>query len=142
MLDMKGNVDAHREIDLHDYAKYVLREGSNEERRELLGCFKSVLGSLTRSARSEIWHSPRVKAARYTLASLGEYPSCSIIFCIWRLMLFKSCAHRIGYSRREEVPRIARLDPKHSLAFRPFHIERLAWTDAVHYLNGLRIAVR
>lgn len=31
----------HEDIDLRTYAKYVLREGSNEERRELMGCFKS-----------------------------------------------------------------------------------------------------
>lgn len=41
VLGMKGKADAHHEIDLRDYAKYVLREGSNEERRELMGCFKS-----------------------------------------------------------------------------------------------------
>lgn len=41
VLGMKGKADAHHEIDLRDYAKYVLREGSNEEKRELMGCFKS-----------------------------------------------------------------------------------------------------
>lgn len=30
-------------IDIRNYAKYVLREGSNEEKRELLGCLKSQL---------------------------------------------------------------------------------------------------
>lgn len=41
VLGMKGKADAHHDIDLRDYAKYVLREGSNEEKRELMGCFKS-----------------------------------------------------------------------------------------------------
>lgn len=31
----------HQEIDLRMYAKYLLKEGSNEEKRELMGCFKS-----------------------------------------------------------------------------------------------------
>ena len=29
------------DIDLKTYAKYILREGTNEEKRELMGCFKS-----------------------------------------------------------------------------------------------------
>lgn len=33
----------HKEIDLRTYAKYVLREGSNEEKRELMSCFKSKI---------------------------------------------------------------------------------------------------
>jgi site-specific DNA recombinase len=41
VLGMKGKADTHHEIDLRDYAKYVLREGSKEEKRELMGCFKS-----------------------------------------------------------------------------------------------------
>ena len=41
VLGMQGKAEAHHEIDLRDYAKYVLREGSNEEKRELMGCFKS-----------------------------------------------------------------------------------------------------
>lgn len=31
----------HKEIDLRTYAKYILRDGTNEEKRELMGCFKS-----------------------------------------------------------------------------------------------------
>ena len=34
---------AHEEIDLKTYAKYILKEGTNEEKRELMGCFKSKL---------------------------------------------------------------------------------------------------
>ncbi|MDD4287435.1 MAG: hypothetical protein PHO20_05495 [Candidatus Peribacteraceae bacterium] len=30
-------------IDVRDYAKYILRVGSNEEKRELLACLKSQL---------------------------------------------------------------------------------------------------
>src|SRR3989339_182033 len=33
----------HKEIDLRTYAKYILREGTNEEKRELMGCFKSLI---------------------------------------------------------------------------------------------------
>lgn len=46
VLGMKGKADAHHEIDLRDYAKYVLREGSNEEKRALMGCFKSRIAVL------------------------------------------------------------------------------------------------
>jgi hypothetical protein len=31
------------DIDIKGYAKYVLREGSNEKKRELLGCLKSKI---------------------------------------------------------------------------------------------------
>lgn len=31
----------YKEIDLQTYAKYVLRNGTNEEKRELMGQFKS-----------------------------------------------------------------------------------------------------
>lgn len=57
VLGMKGKADAHHEIDLRDYAKYVLREGSNEEKRELMGCFKS-----------------RVTVAKKAVAIIGEAP--------------------------------------------------------------------
>ncbi|MCX6296175.1 MAG: recombinase family protein [Bacteroidetes bacterium] len=43
VLGVKNNVLAHQEIDLKTYAKYILREGTNEEKRELMGCFKSKL---------------------------------------------------------------------------------------------------
>jgi hypothetical protein len=33
----------HEDIDLKTYAKYTLKEGSNEEKRELMGCFRSKL---------------------------------------------------------------------------------------------------
>ncbi len=33
----------HEDIDLRTYAKYILKEGTNEEKRELMGCFKSKL---------------------------------------------------------------------------------------------------
>lgn len=33
--------ESHKDIDLKTYAKYTLKEGSNEEKRELMGCFKS-----------------------------------------------------------------------------------------------------
>jgi hypothetical protein len=31
----------HEEINIRTYAKYILKEGTNEEKRELMGCFKS-----------------------------------------------------------------------------------------------------
>ena len=34
---------AHPEVDLRTYAKYILKEGTNEEKRELIGCFKSKI---------------------------------------------------------------------------------------------------
>jgi len=43
VLGIKGKAEAHQDIDLKDYAKYVLRDGSNEEKRELMGCFKSKI---------------------------------------------------------------------------------------------------
>ena len=33
----------HEEIDLRTYAKYILREGTNKEKQELTGCFKSQI---------------------------------------------------------------------------------------------------
>jgi site-specific DNA recombinase len=35
------NSTNHQEIDLRTYAKYILNDGTNEEKRELMGCFKS-----------------------------------------------------------------------------------------------------
>lgn len=43
VLGARGKPEVHQDIDLRDYAKYVLREGSNEEKRELMGCFKSKI---------------------------------------------------------------------------------------------------
>ena len=43
IMGMKNKAEVHQDIDLKDYAKYVLREGTNEEKRELMGCFKSRL---------------------------------------------------------------------------------------------------
>lgn len=33
----------HKDVDLKTYAKYILREGANEEKRELMGCLKSQI---------------------------------------------------------------------------------------------------
>lgn len=41
VLGMKHPSHTHEEIDLKTYAKYILKEGTNEEKRELIGCFKS-----------------------------------------------------------------------------------------------------
>lgn len=41
VLGMNSPSSKHKEIDLKTYAKYILMNGSNEEKRELMGCFKS-----------------------------------------------------------------------------------------------------
>jgi site-specific DNA recombinase len=41
VLGLANNRAAHEDIDLRTYAKYILKEGTNEEKRELMGCFKS-----------------------------------------------------------------------------------------------------
>jgi hypothetical protein len=33
----------HNEVDIRTYARYILKEGTNEEKRELMGCFRSKL---------------------------------------------------------------------------------------------------
>jgi len=40
---MKDISKVHEEIDLRTYTKYILRDGTNEEKRELMGCFKSMI---------------------------------------------------------------------------------------------------
>lgn len=41
VLGTRRPAGAHPEVDLRTYAKYILKEGTNEEKRELIGCFKS-----------------------------------------------------------------------------------------------------
>ncbi|MFZ1019498.1 MAG: hypothetical protein WAN61_00700, partial [Minisyncoccia bacterium] len=43
VLGFSGDKNKHEEIDLKTYAKYILKEGTNEEKRELMGCFKSKI---------------------------------------------------------------------------------------------------
>jgi hypothetical protein len=43
VLEINNPNKKHKEINLKTYAKYVLRSGSNEEKRELMGCFKSKI---------------------------------------------------------------------------------------------------
>lgn len=43
VLEINNSNKKHKEINLKTYAKYVLRSGSNEEKRELMGCFKSKI---------------------------------------------------------------------------------------------------
>lgn len=42
LLDHKEKIDVG-EIDIRNYAKFILREGTNVEKRELLGCLKSQI---------------------------------------------------------------------------------------------------
>jgi hypothetical protein len=41
VLGARHPTGSHSEVDLRTYAKYILKEGTNEEKRELIGCFKS-----------------------------------------------------------------------------------------------------
>lgn len=43
VLGIANKGESHTDIDLRTYAKYTLKEGTNEERRELMGCFKSKI---------------------------------------------------------------------------------------------------
>ncbi len=43
VLGMQKQTNTHQDIDLHTYAKYILHDGTNEEKRELMSCFKSKL---------------------------------------------------------------------------------------------------
>lgn len=43
VLGASGSNKKHKDIDLKTYAKYILKEGSNEEKRELMGCFESKI---------------------------------------------------------------------------------------------------
>ncbi|QQS16049.1 MAG: recombinase family protein [Candidatus Moraniibacteriota bacterium] len=41
VLGIRNQAQEHQDLDLKTYAKYVLREGTSEEKRDLMGCFKS-----------------------------------------------------------------------------------------------------
>ncbi|MFH1353774.1 MAG: recombinase family protein [bacterium] len=41
VLGIKNPTGKHSDIDLKTYVQYILKDGSNEEKRELMGCFKS-----------------------------------------------------------------------------------------------------
>lgn len=41
VLQINNPQSKHQDIDLKTYIKYTLREGANQEKRELMGCFKS-----------------------------------------------------------------------------------------------------
>jgi DNA invertase Pin-like site-specific DNA recombinase len=43
VLGFSGEKGKHEDIDLKTYVKYILKEGTNEEKRELMGCFKSKI---------------------------------------------------------------------------------------------------
>ncbi len=43
VLGMSSASKTHDEVDLKTYAKYTLKEGTDQEKRELMGCFKSKL---------------------------------------------------------------------------------------------------
>ena len=41
VLGVSNKKSQHEDVDLKTYAKYILKEGSNEEKRELMGCLES-----------------------------------------------------------------------------------------------------
>lgn len=41
VLGEKETKSKHKEIDMRTYAKYILRDGANEEKRELMGCLRT-----------------------------------------------------------------------------------------------------
>ena len=41
MLGLADPNAKHEEVDIRTYAKYILKSGTMEEKRELMGCFKS-----------------------------------------------------------------------------------------------------
>lgn len=43
VLGLTGKSNKYDDIDLTTYAQYILKDGTNEEKRELLGCFRSRL---------------------------------------------------------------------------------------------------
>ena len=42
VLGIKEKIEI-KDIDIRNYAKYILRDGKDLEKRELLGCFKSKI---------------------------------------------------------------------------------------------------
>lgn len=53
VLGTKGKKEKIPEIDMMTYAKYLLREGTNEEKRELIGCFRSKIKTVMREINIE-----------------------------------------------------------------------------------------
>ena len=43
VLGVQKRSTKHEDIELKIYVKYILKEGTNEEKRELMGCFKSKI---------------------------------------------------------------------------------------------------
>lgn len=43
VLGGAGTQNKNSEVDVKTYAKYILREGTNEEKRELMGCFRTKI---------------------------------------------------------------------------------------------------
>jgi predicted alternative tryptophan synthase beta-subunit len=41
VLGVSSSSTKHKDIDLKTYAKYILKEGSNGEKRDLMGCLES-----------------------------------------------------------------------------------------------------
>ena len=43
VLGLSNPKTKHEDVELKTYAKYILREGTNEEKRELMGCFRTKI---------------------------------------------------------------------------------------------------
>ena len=54
VLGISGKKEQHKDIDLKTYAKYILKEGSNEEKRELMGCLESKV--VVKDKRVTLYH--------------------------------------------------------------------------------------
>jgi hypothetical protein len=53
VLKIKNQDKAYQDVDLKTYAKYILKDGTNEEKRELMGCFKSKIKITKRNVEIE-----------------------------------------------------------------------------------------
>ncbi len=56
ILGVSGSSTKHKDIDLKTYAKYILKEGSNEEKRELMGCLESKVVVQNRTVEMQKVH--------------------------------------------------------------------------------------
>ena len=61
VLGVQNSTKKHQDIDLRTYAKYILKGGANEEKRELMGCFKTKI----KIARKEIYVSNQNDENKY-----------------------------------------------------------------------------
>ncbi len=64
VLGIRNQIKDHEALDLRTYAKYILRDGTNEEKRELMGCFKSqikIRKHIVTIDQEKPWNHPRIE---------------------------------------------------------------------------------